>query len=97
MKNLDWVWIGLVLGTQLQCPKVGADLTDAVDGWVLVNDLFAHMELWFLLICISLDKGWLRAPSVFQPMIDVCAYPRGQTGKQNYRKREEGELGLFLL
>jgi hypothetical protein len=57
MKNLDWVWIGLVLGTQLQCPKVGADLTDAVDGWVLVNDLFAHMELWFLLICISLDKG----------------------------------------
>lgn len=47
MKNLDWLWIDLVLGTQLQCPKEGVDLTEAVDGWDLVNYLLTHLEPWF--------------------------------------------------
>lgn len=47
MKNLDWIWIDLVLGTKLHYPKEGADLSAAVDGQVLVEDLLVHFEPWF--------------------------------------------------
>lgn len=48
MQNLDWLWIDLVLGTQLLRPTEGADLSGAVDGWNLVQDLFEYLEPWFI-------------------------------------------------
>jgi len=48
MKNLNWAWIDLVLGTQLKLPIEGVELTDAIDGWDLVSDLFSYLEPWFM-------------------------------------------------
>lgn len=46
IKSLDWLWLDVVIGTRLLRPEDGADLSNAVDAWDLVSNLFEPLMPW---------------------------------------------------